>query len=143
MPLPDLLGPLPALEDDDAPAATAPESPEPRVRRARDMGPGAAEPVAAADAIVAPPPDAEPAAEEAAAPAAAAAAASPPGVDLSREDDEEDLDRGPCFRSSIAGFVCQKAHVNGTLRIHWTPYEPASARPGALRSHAARRRLAL
>lgn len=141
MPLPDLLGPLPALEDDDAPAATAPESPEPRVRRARDMGPGAAEPVAAADAIVAPPPDAEPAAEEAAAPAAAAA--SPPGVDLSREDDEEDLDRGPCFRSSIAGFVCQKAHVNGTLRIHWTPYEPASARPGALRSHAARRRLAL
>ena len=41
--------------------------------------------------------------------------------------DEDQLSRRPCVRSTVPGFVCQKAHVNGTLRIHWTPYKKGGA----------------
>ena len=66
----------------------------------------------------------------------AQAPGAPPGIQIF---EEEDLDRGPCAPSSIQGFVCQKAHVNGTLRIHWTPWTPG----GAARSLLPTKRLLL
>ena len=131
-PLSDPLGPLTDADDDDdliaTPAATPPADADVRERRPRDMGPAAvdaSQPVAVDDTIALAPAGV-PGADVAPAPAAAATS-TPDGVDLGREANEDDLDRGPCFRSSIVGFTCQKAHVNGTLRIHWTPYDPASA----------------
>jgi hypothetical protein len=51
----------------------------------------------------------------------------PNDIVLGRAANEEELSREPCTLSSIEGYVCQKAHVNGTIRIHWNPYKQGGA----------------
>ena len=76
-----------------------------------------ADPPATADAgaAIADPASEKPQQTSAAAPAAAGG--------IVKKFQEDSLERGPCAMSTVAGFVCQKAHVNGTLRIHWTPFK--------------------
>jgi hypothetical protein len=97
-------------------AQEAPEAAAPREarREARQEAPQEAPPPPdpGATAPTAPPP-----------PPAQSGQPLPPDIDERRAGNEEELSRGPCAPSSIEGYVCQKAHVNGTLRIHWTPYK--------------------